>query len=470
MEQFNETEKREFANSVAKFIRLLHTTVYPGLSVAADFLVREASYGIRLNDDYFYFDYPYSKDIDQLNIDLANPVSKLVDVDEALFKELREKRGESGKPAGYISYRYSIANGEFHTDYQTNIRNGGPDAELHGKILLFLPVMHFSIYQAESYLDPVLYVGDIGAPVFNLLYLNMALPDVIRTGSGSNPHVITAAFVSDKPNTVPIEKVVEELYSVVFPYLEFFYTSPLVVKLMEEKRKSHIMAYRHSYGNISPLILRLVEERLQDADNIIDAGDVFADMVYLKRLLYAQDLTLTAMFHTEAHYKSAKALYDGHALAKKGINEILNYYDIVANYDEINVKIKPLERSYKPENYIPNQNLLMDIHLILWNLWENACGAAKASDKLVEINLDRPRKNEITVSFKNNGILDPRFVSYIKNECSYPSGADSEDTYKGLEIVGDKLKEKGWSWYCSSDEAGNGTVGATLITVKFNLK
>lgn len=463
--QFNTKEKNGFAGQVKDYVDLIELLVYPGLSDAArQFRIGELGYGVKIGDDYFYFDYPYSAGVDKLNEALADSDSRLGDIDDGLFREfanLQERAGDV--PQGYLYYTYDITQEGFRCAPQTNL----PDqtALIRRQIALFLPVMHYSVYLEEDFLAPVTLDDQMEGPRY-LLYLNKILPDITNTKTAEKPHVLTCALVSDVPCT-DIASVVREVYDKLYPMLEAFYESPLLVKLMEEKRKSHVMAYQHSYGNIAPNILRLLDEALKA---VSDGGDLTAvgeSLLPLKQALYAQDLTLTSMFHTEASYQSAERFNDAHGFHQKTINEMLHYYKLIANYLHVPAKITLSDPNYDKRNYLPKKKDLLDIHLVLWNLWENACKAAVRKGE-VYITIGLTVTEEVYISFLSPGHLNENFYNFINYKTAYPGHVNAKQTYKGLEIAGDKIIEKDWGWTAERLEEKTPSE-KTLITVYLTL-
>jgi hypothetical protein len=455
--QFNQVEKAEFAERVRAFTNLVNDLIIPHLFESRYYQIGEVGFGIKIAGEYFYFDYPYGPGIEKINKDLADDNSPIGGIDQRIFEAFNKSTEK-----GYIYYEYLIINEKFSARCKTNVQG------LAAKdVLSFLPVIHYSIYEGKNteHLSTVQPAGDmlLGKHPLRLLYLNKSLHDITDARTTDKPNILTAAFTTQQEVKDP-RLAANELYKSVFPFLESYFASPLVVKLMEEKRKSHVMAYLHSYGNIAPLLLNLaIKARDAVKEDPAMQAKVGNKLNRLYAGLNAEYLTLSSMFQTDASYQSAE-YSSKHPFLEKSFLEILHYYYQLSNYLDAKAEIKIIDPCYDKKNYCPKDIDLPDIHLVLWNLWENACREVENSGETVYVTLNRnPNNRNIEVCFSNKGELLPIYVAYIRGEASYPSKIEAQQTYKGLEIVGDKLNERKWTWSVTIEN------GMTFITVNFQL-
>ncbi len=444
MYKLSYNEKKAFATQIEDHVKLIHDFVYQSLDEEArNFRISEVGYGALMHDDYYYIDYPYSPGIDKLNDALITDGNELNKVDEILFSEFKEiQKINENNPKGFIYYEYDLNSIGFITKYYTNLP--AHKDNIHKNICKFLPVIHYSVYMSEDFNYPVIYDATFSKATYRLLYLNKSLSDITRSTSGDKSHVITTAFVTNSDfhdvENLSIEKVVSKLYRQVFPFLESFYSSPLLLKLMEEKRKSNIRAYQHSYGNIAPDIRGFTQSVLDENYNIS------TEITKLKSCLQVLDLTMIAMFNSEADVKDAAPPNTKFPLMGKSIIGIFKHYYLLANYLEIEADIEITSKKTKPIDIIPKGKEIFDIHLIFWNLWENACRAAKRNDNKIYICVHRNENGSINVSLRNKGTLNSDLAEFINEDKSYPFQKSDYRSYKGLEIVKDRLKQKGWKW------------------------
>lgn len=460
--QFSSAEKKDFARKVYEYKLKVEEYIVPNLQYSPQVTIGEVGFGIRISGDYFYFDYPFGPGIEKINADLADDASPIGGIDAELFDAfyLLQERNHN-IPSGYIYYEYELQDHQILANAQNNLPPISRDL-----ILAFLPVIHASCYPGANHLITTLHTERSeleGKRCRRLLYLTKRLHDIINSRATTKPNVITAAFLCTTELQNP-EATAKELYEKVFPFLEAYYESPLIVKLMEEKRKSHVMAFQHSYGNLAPVVVHLLNELQKEIKgNNALTGKIDHKLDRLHAALDAEYLTLTSMFQTEASFQSSE-YHGSHPFSGKSLRAILTHYYTIANYLDAKAEIIIRDDDYDIRHYSPKDQDLPDIHLLLWNLWENACRESMRSSDKVIVCLDRNQAtNSISVSFQNKGVLRAEYVAYINGENSYPTSIGPKQTYKGLEIVGDKLKERGWTWSLNSEN------GSTTITVNLVL-
>ena len=93
-------EKDSHSESLKEFVAMINQHFIPQIGKIN---LAEVGYGVPVDDEYFYFDYPYKSNVDKFNEDLANPeILGGIDVKiHNLFYALQVKGGN-----GFIGLRF----------------------------------------------------------------------------------------------------------------------------------------------------------------------------------------------------------------------------------------------------------------------------------------------------------------------------------------------------------------------------
>ncbi|WP_111682849.1 hypothetical protein [Winogradskyella tangerina] len=435
-------EKKEHHHKIDKYVEKINKYILSSIFLKGSKISLKEAYQIKLEqiaygvllDSYHYFDFPFtdSEAVDSLNIDLAqNEILKQVDVRvNRRFEDLRVSKGING----YLFYDYYIDE-ESKTYVLKNTKNNldyENDAE---DLLLFLPVIDCAITNKKNYLFNVESSKDNIKSSQQILVLSEKLGLETEDAYDDNTLVCTFRINIQHPEDTILHEISKLLYKEVFYFLDIYFHSPVLTKLLSGRRKSYVLGYKHNLQQLNPLsAIRNLKRGIttKDADKINRA------LNEIEQIFLVYELTHHLMFDYElvsAGYTDYDIKYEG-----KSIFQILK--DFEENYNDR--KVLTNFCFDKQEHYYPkitpdkNNYELFDFILILWNLWRN--GIVHNTKDDLHINGYNKGK-EYYVEFINEPALDNDLADYLKGKIpNYPRDTSWKNPYPGLIIIKDLIK------------------------------
>ncbi|HVV06861.1 MAG TPA: hypothetical protein VHC96_21665 [Puia sp.] len=467
MNPLSPEEKQSHHEAIGKYVRKINETFSRG-NGERDMELIQVAYGIRVEDAYFYFDYPYDPSADVLN-DALKQDATIGGLDvrvHNLFFSLQEE-GQFG----YIQFRYG-----YDQEKKTFLLYGTSTnlAILPADVRTYLPLVHCAVTNALNYSDAVVDAVS-GQPDNNLLILckrhNSEYPMPGQDSTSEDTNIVICTLRILDPALQP-EHRVRQLYEDVVYFMETYFISPVAGKILQERRRSEALAYDHSLNNLELDdcidFVELFSKKLPAEKKTIDEVTVRFRML---RLLHF------CLFQSEYIRAGSPGLNRSSALIElenKSVIQILEY--IIGNYNLYGLEnrldqLLPCVTDFIPKNGSKDlEPEVYDILLILLNIWQNASLVALGrGDRTVCITAE-DKDNALNLTFRNRGQMEQPYMDYINGQrAEYPASlnANPNKLYRGLEIIRDKCRSYDRKWRTTARVAKEGEHWYTYVNIHF---
>ena len=437
MVDLTQEEKENYHIEMSQYLKILNEKINPFVGILH---IGEVGYGIPIESNYFYFDYPYNSTVDILN-EKASANIYLKQLINNVFDAFSRHQKNNKKDNVYIYYKYSISEDKKHfTLYQldTNIEGSKED------IINYLSIAHFNIYTDSHYLATV-ELGKGLNPingVKQILYVVKHLDNSIKKSKKNNRHLLTLTmYVKEGMHLELSYKVINFVYDVWIKILEGYFKSPIIKKILLDNRRREVLSYQH---NIYNLRLPVEMGNLQDAIAKTENENLKSKVFDLHRRYKILRLMLFFTFKVESFKSSG---WEKFPLAGINICDIIEYFSKELTPPNINVHCN--YDSNICNNKIPSRKYLSDITQVLWNLWANAVTQSlKPQNKTFYIDVSMIDDN-VQICLQNDGVIPIEYYDYINiNDSDYPVKVKEGKQYKGLQIVKFICSENDWSIQC----------------------
>lgn len=467
-------EQEKHAQLLDKFVRKIQEKILSH-KLFSDYEIhlREVGYGIKVDDQYVYFDFPFNENVPVLNNKLSHD-PYLKDVDNSIHQryfQLQENCRENCEYDGFIYYKYYFDEKSqvYHLLQHSN--NLGIE-ERDENYLKFLPVMDCAVSPERTTYENTVKIEDehpSNVEVKEILVLSKRVgkedvADSQRPVYTDEDNMLLCTFELKGKNDLNFSTLVKGLYGDVFFFLETYFHSPILEKIMLDKRKSYILGYKHNiHGCFEPLAFENIKTYAEKGalDDILR----IANQNHLK----AKQLKLIHSLMFDYEILNAGFSEYNFTFRNKSISEILQFFENEIN--EYNIKTTYSKKSDFNPALQRNDGTyeLFDLCLILWNLWNNACHSANdCCDDTIKIEL-KEEEDSFHVSMVNLGCMPENYILFLKGEKPYPVEFNPNNPYRGLEIVRDVIKENpNLGLNVIQNEASN-TTNITIIIKNENL-
>jgi len=386
-------------------------------------ILTQVSFIVPLGDDFLYIDFPWSKEVDRFN-SFLNENKAMRDINDQIFKIHKNQTSETG----YIYYEYANnRNGNYV------LKNPETNTTCSKDLMLnYLPIINCSMFtDVEDYdKDLDIKINEDVLPEKRILtFCKKTEVD------GKEKYSIVVSFeIKDHDDLTwqtKKDRIIKDLDLKVVYFIEQYFDSPVIGKLIENTRKSYILGYKHNLGTKAKSLnssISRIRNLLINQSEIVNYDRYLDEIEYVVRLYH---FTHHLMFDYELAVAGlpANIMYNG-----SKISDILQDIDSKFNKESTPVSFEFFS------DYIPNFNFedndfeLFDIILIVWNLWNNSIVHSK---NRVRIQTDKIA-NKFQVSFINDGIIEKDYKDFINGSSSvYKQKVDNDDPYHGLQIVMD---------------------------------
>ena len=327
--------------------------------------------------------------------------------------------------------------------------------------LAYLPIVHAAIHMDSNYLAPVEMVRD-GSGSSNVLVLCRwphALPSLAEEedNEGYQPdkdNILITTFEISGDTINMGQQLTDELHTDVLYFVDNYFTSPVVEKIMAERRKSEVLAYHHSIDNLEmDTDINMIDD-LAHGRPVEDENEKLKAFAINLRVLRLMHYLLFQMEYVHAGQPgiNSNRMFP---LAGKSMSAIIremtesyNPFDTIHYSIQVYGDISAVDRVPTAGN-IKNVNPeLYDVILILWNLMRNAAVVAMGRDAtVVDIGLST-ENDRLKIEITNEGKILPAYYKFINDKrTEYPPRDDNPNKkYRGLEIVKDKCKSHNRHW------------------------
>lgn len=448
MKGLTQKEKEQYHSDMNYYVKILNDKIN---SYKGTLYIGEVGYGVPIENNYFYFDYPYSPIVDKLNNEVSSNESlkKLLEkVFEAFFKH------DNDNP--YIHYKYTINEDKrCFTIYEldTNIEGYNQD------IINFLAIAHFNIYIDSHYLAPVKLSTEL-APVENIkqiIYVVKYLKNFVKKISNTNKHLLTLTmYVKNNPHFHINYETINFIYDDWLKLLEVYFNTPIMKKVLIDSRTREVLSYQH---NIYNLRLPVEMGNLREAINKTGNENLKSTTLDLHRRYKILRLMLFFTFKVESFDTSG---WEKFPLADINICDIIEYFSKELTPHQ--VKTNCNYSSYIWNHKTPRRNYLSPITQVLWNLWTNAQNqTTKQKNRILYVSVSLIG-NDVQIIIKNEGMIPIEYLDYINlKNSNYPEELIKETQYKGLQIVKFLCLENDWSIQCKRSRIQNKTIFTLIL-------
>jgi hypothetical protein len=449
-------EKERYTSQMDEFVNSLNIFIESmGLKIL------QITYMIPIDNDYFYFDYPWQKskdtELSKLNKLLDNNNELITKNTQKVLKEYSSFNNLTNTCPGYIYYEYSSNSNE---DYTVSKIESNFLSSINKQLLLnYLPLIHYGCYLENKY-----YVGDV---LFNetiqssnrLLTIYKSLE--VNSLKEDDDNTIVCSFRC--LDSFDFEKSdFDSKINSLLRIIESYFDSPVLHKILTNSRKSYVLGYKHNLGTKQKTLsssINVLNKRLSEKE----------DYITYKR--YLEEIKgIIDLYHFTHHlifdYELTNAGFPANVLYKNSpISEIFKDFNRKFNNRKGELEISlDLETDYTPTFDIEASDFeLFDILLIIWNLWNNAITYSISYVKVSSIQTD----DRFQLIIANDGKIPESYSNYLNGvSVTYPDPADLDDPYHGLEIVYDLIKRNKDKFSIESTTQGN----VTTINFKVELK
>lgn len=430
-------QKIDHHKELGKFVEKVNSLLNPYGTI---YELKQVCFIIPLDNDLLYIDYPYASAVDTFNEKL-NSNDRLKTINEIIFKKHHQFTPGKDESVGYVYYLYdNNKKGKYQIrDYDSNI---GFTKNEQITLLSYLPIIHCSTYpDIEDYetenitVDKKLNNADYGL-------LSICKKTTIEN-EDKFTIVCTFNIIDLSISKNEIRKQVNELNDKVVYFLETYFDSPIVKKIFDEKRKSEILAYQHSYNQLNLI------DQITYLNELVNKGDKKSSKKVFevaRKKINVWYMLSEVMFKMEQLETDKIGVSDLPYLKKTAVDTIkafikdLHYFNITV---DLNIDPKIVETK------IPKGKELYDRLIVLWNIYHNACSKAQAfGAKRITISAIVGKNNRLKLIFLNEPEMPTEYVSFIKGKSDYVHSKNTARyirPYKGLEIVKDKAELYLWT-------------------------
>ena len=451
MTPLSHIEKNKHHEAIGQFIKVLNGSVLDSLWPNSLQIVQVA-YGVKVEEAYLYFDYPYSRSVDQLNEALTTDEA-VKGIDVFIHNKFFEAQKEGVK--GLIHYKYRYVQKEKHFEVYFSTDNIGCTEPERWR---FLPIIHSAVTRELNFKAPVkkqlTSKGDQELIVLCEVPRNSSLQetsDSLFKNAGSSNVVVSILKVTNESFKLN-EEVTTELYQKVMYLIESYFVSPVAEKILQERKKSEVLAYHHSFNNLEiESCIAVVDDLLANPDSVDKgllkkAATRFRTMLLLQYCLFqAEYLRLGSVGLNRSENlpllnKTVGGIVESLA-SEYNLYPVKN--NLVVSNDASKVDFIPLQgnrEDLNPEFY--------DILLILYNLCQNANQVAYGKDaEEIKVQVEE-KDNCLLVTYINKGRIRDEYQEFLTDYSKpYPIyNTDPNKLYRGLEIVRDKCSSHNRKW------------------------
>jgi len=442
MAELTTKEKGDYHRKLKQHSKLLRKY----LNIPNNWKIGEVGYGVPVENDYFFYDYPYNEKVDEINEQVSND-PELKNLLETTWDGFFAKQQEELN--GYIYYRYSICDDKKHFwlyDIQTNLfRKEDPRYQT---IIQFLAIAHFNIKTNSDYRGNVeeCKEPEPGRKVKQIIYVVKHLDKFLKKVPTESQHILTLTLKRKRSKNFSKDlNTIEFSYDVLMELLEAFCKSQITQKLMHDNRMREVLFYQH---NIYNLRLPMEMGRLKSIAELSENKELKDKVFDLHRRYKLLRLMLFFTFKFESFDNSS---WDKFPLSGKSLCGIIDYFKTELTPKEITVDFKYDHKEC--DSRIPAHYFLSDITQVLWNLWNNAIvqtSRTYENDKTFEVKVSLKNQN-VELQIENYGLIPIplEYADYINSEVeSYPGKQNKNKKYKGLQIVKSICLENNWKIRC----------------------
>jgi hypothetical protein len=450
MKPLSKPEKEEHAAKLAQFI----AKITPNIPYLAngDLILKQVCYIVPLDSEDFYFDFPYNIIADKFNKDLNDndlPIGRASDRTIILFNNFQATKNVHP----FIYYKYHLDNDQskfFVHELQSNIDT--TTASTRETMVGYLPIVHQGSYlQHPDTHNATVVEGKSteGTPHELLtLYWPMSINDkLVKNTSIACSLEVRPGFQIDH------DFELEELLY----YINQYFNSPVLTKIINDKRISEILIYQHSFKNLalSDSLFAIdklskgfsIEDQLKwkKERNKITAWRFFSD-IFFKIEQIDNNLGMPAVHH--------KLL--------QGIEVLLRFYADELNYFGIDTQIV-VAKEVGATHKLPEGKKLYDLAIVIWNVIENAWKESYKQNA-EKINIEVSIKNtQLCIKFTNKGKMPPELVAHCRGSASYPTvDTTGINPVRGLQIIRAKCEFNNWQLLVDIDKLDTTEISITF--------
>ncbi|MFA6403078.1 MAG: hypothetical protein WCX31_15860 [Salinivirgaceae bacterium] len=439
MKELSKGEKIEHAKRLEEYVNFLNKEF---LTADSNFKLKHVGYGVPIDKANFYFDFPYNEEADKIN-DLINKNEDIIKMNKEIHEAFSKNQRKEKPTIGYVYYNYKWLNDHQFVIYDTHNNLDLEDSEL--KLKWYLTLIHSSIKLIPLSTSYTVEIDKIPASSSSEL---LVIVKNIESALGQEALLINSFLRENNYDYLKIPKlneIIVFLNNKVIYLLEKYFDSPVLQKILVERRESEILSYQHSISNlrlVNHMTLLGLYIKNKDLIGISDSYRLLLKKMKVLRMM------LYSIFQVE-HLKKKENGQDNrknelYELAGKSVFEILDYFDKEVNLLGIKTNFNYTQEAkdidFKPPiNYAPDKACdLFNCQMVLWNLWTNACHVTNAL-KMREININAYVSNEkLCLNFINNGEMPERYQKYLNGETNvYPGEKLDYKPYRGIQIVKD---------------------------------
>jgi hypothetical protein len=464
MKELSPSEKISYAEKLEIFIRYLNSFT---LLSTKRLCLNHVCLSIPVENTYHFFDFPYNKLADSFNRELNNIGGELYKTNEFVFSLFEEKQAQNIN--GYILYKYHYNKDVRLSGIKTNLT----DLPLKDKnIYKYLSIIHYAIHFDTTNIryDTNVILEEEAENSSNILLTLVKKVDFQGIKSTERNSIVCSFEFEDENDINISQEYIDQLYDRIVYALENYFDSPVLAKLLAERRKSLFRSLHHTWNNVHlPLKFQDLKDSIEGNDSISISSsfsDLYSSFNYFHLLLYS---TFKEVYTDAGDNDYMISFYK---LESAKIKDIIQYFVKEANrFQIINFNIDDEDKEFISVDFIPYKyNKLHDVITVLFNLWINASQVADRFDKSVEIKLYN-NNGRPAVSFKNQGEIPLKYARYLQAQeiLSYPYDLSVDSgKYKGLEIIKDILhKEQNSDWNIDIDTPIIGMIKYTVISITF---
>jgi hypothetical protein len=449
MKPLTKFEKDQHVENLAEFIRKI-TPIIPFLA-NQDLVVKQICYIVPFDGEDFYFDYPYNDIAEKFNEDLNTATMPVAIASESALQLFNAfQREHDAHP--FVFYRYSL--NKSHTRFQiqelvSNINYGKSEKET---LMRYLPIVHQGSYLDHSNTHNAMVSSgakEIGAyyELLTLFWPLMVKNNVVNNTSIACSLQVRPGFKIDAKFEFPD----------IFYFLNLYFNSPVLTRIINDRRISEILVYQHSFANLSlsdslftikNFSARFDEKEQQEwgvATNKIKAWRFFSDILFkleqLDNNLPVQNI---------------------HPKFLQGLNHFLRYYIEELNYFATTTELISDSDSSLVEMYSTGKRLY-DFAIVVWNVLENAWKKSlETGERQVQIHTSFV-KRKLSIKVINKGKMPVEIVRYCNLKGHYPNpDPESVKHFRGLQIVRIKCESNDWKLSVNINKSG-----ITELKIKF---
>lgn len=393
--------------------------------------IKQVAYRFNLDTEEMYLDYPYNENVELQNEALNDVNSNIYNIDDKLFKYFSSNYEES--ELNYILYRFQYAHDQpIIKDINSSISEFEKKEKIE-TIRKAFSIIHYNSTSKGSYLDDITYQKDNNIKnidshcllfVFDKFNVDCALTRKNKLS------YLNVTFELDKIldfESVETKKTIKHLiYN-----LRLFGETLLIRPLSIANRKSYILSFQHNLGNL--YLGQDIKNLSYIKDSIMHDNSVILDGV-IKSLNIVK---LTHSFLFDYERLEAGFEEDSLELKDKKIEDLFNeyYFKCYPDYETITNFIGTSQ--YKLESKDNENNYMMiDVSIVLWNLWTNACKSVTQENPTINIAINEC-KESVMVSIENFKSMSNDMINYIKGLTEVHPNKKAGRPLRGWNIIKD---------------------------------